>query len=133
MVQKSCDSLGKPQRTNNENCSVCKELLTHIRRFLNMSETTGRSNHSDWLTVNEIASELKISKTVVYRLIRHGELEAVNIVDSNGKIPQKGHYRIKRSSLNQYLEAKKVRQFPNGVAHESRSRRFPGVKNRLGL
>ena len=40
-----------------------------------MLETARRSFASDWLTVDEIAAELRISKSVVYRLIRNGELE----------------------------------------------------------
>lgn len=98
-----------------------------------MLQTTRRFSASDWLTVNEIASELKISKSIVYRLIRSGELEAVNIVESNGKIAQKGHYRIKRSSLNQYLEYKKVKPFQKECTRACRPRRFPKVKNHLGL
>ena len=115
------------------NCSVCKDLLANIGRFLDMLETAHRSFTSDWLTVDEIAAELKISKSIVYRLIRNGELEAVDLVDTNGKIARKGHYRITRSSLNQFLESRKVRPLPNQVTHPSRSRRLPRVKNHLGL
>jgi len=79
-----------------------------------MLETARRSFTSDWLTVDEIAAELKISKSIVYRLIRNGELEAVDLVDNRGKIARKGHYRIMRSSLNQFLESKKVRPFAKG-------------------
>ncbi|MFC1635466.1 helix-turn-helix domain-containing protein [Planctomycetota bacterium] len=98
-----------------------------------MLETARGSFASDWLTVDEIAAELKISKSIVYRLIRNGELEAVDLVDTNGKIAQKGHYRITRSSLNQFLESKKIRPLPKQITHPSRSRRLPKVKNRLGL
>jgi len=119
--------------TGNESCSVCRDLLTHMSRFFGMLETAHKASESDWLTVNDIAKELKISKSIVYRLIHHGELEAVDIVETNGEIAKKGHYRIKRSSLNEYLESKKVRPFPNQSAHRTRSRRFPKVKNHLGL
>ena len=85
------------------------------------------------MTVDEVAAELRISKSVVYRLIRNGELEAVDLVGTNGKIAQKGHYRITRSSLNQFLESKKVRPLPNQLTHPSRPTRFPKVKNHLGL
>jgi excisionase family DNA binding protein len=98
-----------------------------------MLETARRSFTSDWLTVDEIAAELKISKSIVYQLIRNGELEAVDLVNTNGKIALKGHYRISRSSLNKFLESKKVRPLPNQVTHPSRSRRLPKVKNHLGL
>jgi predicted transcriptional regulator len=116
---------------DSKNCSVCKDLLINIGRFFDMLETARRSFASDWLTVAEVAAELKISKSIVYRLIRNGE--AVDLVDTNGKIARKGHYRITRSSLNQFLESKKVRPLPNQVTHPSRSRRVPIVKNHLGL
>lgn len=133
MIQKRPNNLNNPIGTGGGNCSVCRDLLTHLERFFDMLETTRRFSASDWLTVNEIASELKVSKSIVYRLIRSGELEAVNIVKNNGKIAQKGHYRIKRSSLNRYLESKKVKPFPDKSIHTSRPRRFPKVKNYLGL
>ena len=98
-----------------------------------MLETTRRTYASDWLTVDEIAKELKISKSIIYRLIRKGELKAIDIVDSNGQIAKKGHYRVRRASLKQYLESKRVRPFPNQSAPQSRSKRFPKVKNHLGL
>jgi excisionase family DNA binding protein len=121
------------EMADSTNCSVCKDLLANIGWFFDMLETARRSFTSDWLTVDEIAAELKISKSIVYRLIRNGELEAVDLVDTNGKIARKGHYRITRSSLNQFLESKKVRPLPNQVSHSSRSMRFPKVKNHLGL
>ena len=98
-----------------------------------MLEAARRTSASDWLTVDEIASELKVSKSIVYRLIRHGELEAVDIVETNGEIAKKGHYRVKRARLNQYLERKKVKPFPNTSTNKTRSRRVPKVKNHLGL
>lgn len=121
------------KKADSKTCSVCRDLLVNMRQFFDILENTRKSSTSDWLTVDEIAKELKISRTVVYRLIRHGELEAVNIVDSNGKIAQKGHYRIKRERLNHYLESKKVKLFPNQITRTSHSRRLPKVKNYLRL
>lgn len=133
VIPKKSDNQNNTKRASNESCPVCQDLLVHMGRFFDMLETVHRPFTSDWLTVHDIASELKVSKTIVYRLIRHGELEAVNIVETNGEIPQKGHYRIRRSSLNQYLESKKVKPFPNQVTRTSHSRRLPKVKNHLGL
>ena len=104
-----------------------------MQQFFDILQSAQKSLDSDWLTVDDIASELKISKTVVYRLIRNGELEAVNVVETNGHIPQRGHYRIKRSSLNKYLEAKKVKTIPDESVRISRPRCFPKVTNHLGL
>ncbi len=133
MIREKSDNLNDAEMADSKNCSVCKDLLINMGRFFDMLETARRSFTSDWLTVDEIAAELKISKSIVYRLIRNGELEAVDLVDTNGKIARKGHYRITRSSLNQFLESKKVRSLPNQVTHPSRSRCLPRVKNHLGL
>ena len=133
MIRERSDNLNDSEMADIMNCSVCKDLLANMGRFLDMLETARRSFTSDWLTVDEVAAELKISKSIVYRLIRNGELEAVDLVDKKGKIAQKGHYRITRSSLNQFLESKKVRPLPNQVTHPSRSMRLPKVKNHLGL
>lgn len=120
---------------DSEGCSVCRDLLANISRFFDMLENARCAQASDWLTVDDVAKELKMSKSNVYRLIHMGGLEAVDLViaDDDNEMPQKGHYRIKRSNLNQYLEHRKVRPFPDQVTHPSRSRRPPKVKNHLGL
>ena len=120
-------------RGKSEACVVCQDLLSNTQRFFEMLQGICESSTPEWLTVDEVASELRISRTVVYRLIHNGQLEAVNIVETNGKVAQRGHYRIKRSSLNQYLESKKVQVLVDKSIHKSRSRRFPKVKNHLGL
>lgn len=132
----------KPRPPDNENnlnpvdtggCSVCKDLLVNLGRFFEIVRTASPPQPSDWLTVEEISQELKISKSIVYRLIRNGELEAIDLVVSEeGKTPQKGHFRIRRSTLDQYLEAKKVKPLSHPPARPP-ARRFPKVKNHLGL
>ena len=98
-----------------------------------MLQSACRTSESDWLTVEEIAKELRISKNVVYRLIRNGEIEAIDIVENNGRIAQRGHYRINRTDLKKYIAAKKVKAFPAQSNHISRSMRPPKVTNHLGL
>jgi hypothetical protein len=100
-----------------------------------MLETARRSSASDWLTVDEVAKELKMSKSNIYRLIHVGNLEAVNLVvdTDDNKISKKGHYRVKRSSLNAYLERRKVRPLPDQFTPPSRASHLPKVKNHLGL
>ena len=119
--------------TDGGNCQVCQALLVHLGRFFEMLETVRRSSASDWLTVEEIAHELKISKSIVYRLIRNGELEAVDVAEKNGEVAKKGHYRVKRSNLCQYLERKKVKPPQEGFIRPCHLRHFPEVKNHLGL
>ena len=132
----------KPRLPDNENnlnpadiggCSVCRDLLVNLGRFFEMLEAIRSPCSSDWLTVEDVSQELKISKSIVYRLIRSGNLEAVDlVVGDEGKIPQKGHFRIRRSALNQYLEARKVKPLPSEPPRLP-ARRFPKVKNHLGL
>ena len=125
---------GNPNQASTDGCSVCRELLANLGRFFEMLQTARRSNGSDWLTVDDVAQELKISKSIVYRVIRNGELEAVDlVVGEDGGIPQKGHYRIERSALDRYLEAKKVKPPFDQPPRRAPSQRFPKVKNHLGL
>lgn len=133
MIQKNQSNLNSIIETDGKSCAVCRDLLTNMLHFFEILDTGAKSPTSDWLTVDEIAKELKVSKGIVYRLIRHGELAAVDIIETNGEIAKKGHYRIKRSSLDQYLESKKVRLFPGEAIPKLPSRRFPRVKNHLGL
>ena len=132
LIREKSDNLNDSIKANRKHCSVCRDLLAHMSRFFDMLESGRRSQGSDWLTVGEVAKELKISNSIVYRLIHHGELEAIDIVETNGEIAKKGHYRIQRSSLNQYLESKKVKPFPI-ITHTLGSKRLPEVKNHLGL
>ena len=132
MMRQTPNRDGNPKRASTDGCSVCRELLANLGRFIEVLQTARRSNGSDWLTVDDVAQELKISKSIVYRVIRNGELEAVDlVVGEDSEIRQKGHYRIKRSALNHYLEAKKVR--PPNPTRVPPSQRFPKTKNYLGL
>ena len=132
MFQEKSDNLSNLKKAGTERCLICKDLLANLSRFFDMISSVNKNN-DDWLTVDDIAKELKVSKSIVYRIIRKGELEAVDIVETGDKIAKKGHYRIKRSSLNKYLESKKVKPFPNTTTHRTHSRKFPKVKNHLGL
>ena len=114
------------------NCSNCKELLTNIERLFEIIAIARKSPASDWLTVEEIAHELKISKSIVYRLIRNCEIEAVNLADAGGRSPKKGHYRIRRSNLEKYLQQNVVRALPSKI-RSSRRGNWPNVKNYIGL
>ena len=133
MRQKQPENLNKHRGIGSENCPVCNDLMINMQHFFDMIDTSRRLPESDWLTVDEIARELRISKTIVYRLIRSGELEAVNIVENQGKIAQRGHYRIKRKSLDKYLAGKKVRPLPEPSKRKPHTRHFPKIKNHLGL
>ena len=132
-MRKKPDNLSDSKMTDSESCSVCRDLLACMERFFDMIETARKPHSSDWLTVDDISGELKISKSIVYRLIRQGELEAVNLVINDNGTAAKGHYRIRKSALDQYLESKTVKTLVSQTKRVSRARRFPRVKNHLGL
>jgi excisionase family DNA binding protein len=52
-----------------------------------------------FLTLDEVAEELAVTKTQVYAMVRDGELPAI-------KIGKKGHWRVERTKLEEYIEAK---------------------------
>ncbi|MFC1760706.1 helix-turn-helix domain-containing protein [Planctomycetota bacterium] len=133
LMRKGADNWSGPKALGSESCSICKDLLICMERFFDIIETKRKPNSSDWLTVDDISKELRISKSIVYRLIRQGELKAINIVTNNNGTAAKGHYRIERSALNKYIEAKRVKPFPSQAVRASHSRRYPNVKNHLGL
>ncbi|HLW45740.1 MAG TPA: helix-turn-helix domain-containing protein [Acidimicrobiales bacterium] len=52
------------------------------------------ANHSRFMTVGEVASDLRVSSMTVYRLINAGELKAVRIGRS---------FRVRTEDLDRYL------------------------------
>lgn len=82
--------------SDRDGCALCKDLLRNLERFFDLLQNARKSPYFEWMTVEEVARELKISKSIVYRIIRSGELSAVDIVDAHGRIARKGHYRIRR-------------------------------------
>ncbi len=126
-------------------CSICTDLLVSLNRFFALIERGRGPGASEWLTVDEVAGELKVSKAVVYRLIRNCELKAVNlakkIADTEGdggheddKGASKGCYRIQRRWLKAYLDRKIVRPLPEPLPEVSyQPKHRAKVRDRLGL
>ena len=59
------------------------------------------------LTVREVAEAMRVSTMTVYRLIKAEELPAIRV----GK-----HFRIRRSDLTGYLDARMVGHEPGAIA-----------------
>jgi hypothetical protein len=125
-------SVGRDPPHDDGGCLICKDLVGNLQQFFGMLENARKSPDSEWMTIEEVASELKISRSIVYRIIRSGDLAAVDIVDSSGHVAKKGHPRIRRSSLKDYLELKRVKP-PQSQTMPSHPGRYPRVKNHLGL
>lgn len=54
---------------------------------------------TDFLTVQEVASALRLSVLTLYKYIKEGNLEAVEFG---------GHYRVSKKSLIKFIEMHKV-------------------------
>lgn len=67
-----------------------------------------------FLTVQEVATLLKISELTVYKYIRDLSLEAIELG---------GHYRISNKSLLAFLETHKVKNNPIDKEKEEQSER----------
>jgi excisionase family DNA binding protein len=133
MLQNDLRKTDCKNNVDTENCSVCRELLSNMQQFFDILDRANNNSNHKWLTVEQVADELKISKSIIYRLIRNGELDAINIVENNGKISQRGHYRIKRQCIDKYIENKKVCPLSDKPEIREQRRRLPNIKNYLGL
>lgn len=58
--------------------------------------------YDDFYTIEEIANKLKISKMTIYRAIKSGELNPINIGTGDRKV-----YRISKEELSKFLEKRK--------------------------
>jgi excisionase family DNA binding protein len=54
-----------------------------------------------FITLEDVADELAITRSQVYAMVRDGELPAI-------KIGKKGHWRVERARLEEYIAAKYV-------------------------
>ena len=132
MSPTSINQLNFLKNQSGEN-SVTRDLLRDLQRFFELVQQIRSEIQSDWFTVEDIAKELKISKSIVYRLIRNGQLEAINVVENRPGPAARGHYRIHRSDLDKYVASSKVNINSANTNRKSRSRQFPKVKNHLGF
>jgi excisionase family DNA binding protein len=58
-----------------------------------------RQPNQRFLLLSEVAAELNVTDSQVYHLVRSGELPAI-------KIGGRGQWRVERSKLEEYIEAK---------------------------
>ena len=135
MIQKGPNNLNNSGKAGSNRCQTCKDLLADMEKFFAIPQNARSNAAPDWLTVDDIAKKLKISKSLVYQLIRNGRLEAVNPAKTNNRIIKRELYRIPRASFERYVETSKV--IPSSVPPIRKPHRHPHhqwrVKDYLGL
>lgn len=91
-----------------------------------------------FLTPAMVAVELNISLSAVYNLIRHGDLQALNLTPGD-TAAGRGFYRIRRQWIEDFVARRIARATPETPQVErtrQRARRSPGpeiIQNHLGL
>jgi excisionase family DNA binding protein len=71
-------------------------LQNELHRRLSGSATT--THQDEWLTVKDVARELRLARGYIYELLRQGELRAM-------KVPgEKGYLRVSRDSVNAFVK-----------------------------
>jgi excisionase family DNA binding protein len=92
--------------SNNTLGSKNKKSIKEKLRY--EKDHSSKKSQSDWLTVEDVTLELKVSTSQVYQWIDKGMLDAFNV--GTGSI--RNNYRIRRNDLDRFLESKKVAPLP---------------------
>jgi len=69
-------------------------------RLASLTSGNGHAHRdqAEWLTVKDVARELRLTRAYVYDLLRQGELRAM-------KVPgEKGYVRVPRDSVNAFIK-----------------------------
>jgi excisionase family DNA binding protein len=69
-----------------------------------------QDHNSRWLTIQEVALRLHVSRDTVERWINAGDLRAVNVGGRLGKESRRHSWRIPSESLDAFLDARANRR-----------------------
>lgn len=78
------------------------ETLHRIEQHLAALRRIQEAASRDWLTIQDVADGLQISRTTVERLIHSGRLQAAEIKSANGT-GQRVRFRIRREWIERFL------------------------------
>ena len=71
-----------------------------------MQAMDNQDHNSQWLTIQEVALRLHVSRDTVERWINTGNLRAVNVGGRLGKESRRSSWRVSAQSLEAFLEAR---------------------------
>jgi len=103
------------------------------QRFRQIVAEADRVSEDDLLTVEEVAEKLRISTTHVYELIHNRELKVVNLAHQNGKVAQRGFYRVRQSQLRDFVRSRETNSIPADMKKTAAPRKKLKVRNYLEL
>lgn len=91
-------------RTSTPSNAELLQVLQQIEAHLAALRTGTTAARPDWLTIDEVASELKLSRDSVERLIAAGRLKAAEVTGAAGR-GRRRRFRIHRDWVEQFLTA----------------------------
>ena len=100
--------------------ATLRRIEGHLAAIRQQQERRSRT----WLTVQDVAEELQVSRDTIDRLIAYGKLKAVPITTSESNGRRKMH-RIKTAWVEEFLDSL-VLDRPSG--RTGRSRRAPRIE-----
>jgi excisionase family DNA binding protein len=86
--------------TSKEMLRVLRQIEEHLAALRNGAHNAA----SQWLTIDEVAEELRLSRDTIERLIMAGKLRAVEVSTSAGRGARR-RYRVRRDWIGAFLSA----------------------------
>lgn len=109
---------------------ILAEVLQRIEELLTAMQAGHAKTSADWLTVEDAALVLQVSRDTIERLIGSGQLKAARIDTRNGS-GMRYRYRIQRSWLDEYL-LRNVKRCEQRQERVYRSRQADGQVDFIG-
>ncbi|NLX15226.1 MAG: helix-turn-helix domain-containing protein [Phycisphaerales bacterium] len=91
------DNLNKP--------TELRDVLEQIEEHLAALRAGRTSPQQEWLTVTEVADELKVSRDTIERLIGSGQMKAASIETPKGR-GKRSRYRVRRDWMEDFMLSK---------------------------
>ena len=90
---------------NLKNATELRDVLEQIEEHLAALRTGRTSPQQEWLTVTEVADELKGSRDTIERLIGSGQMKAASIETPKGR-GKRSRYRVRRDWMEDFMLSK---------------------------
>lgn len=123
-------SSGNPEMANDAGDNLANgevlRLLRQIEEHLAALRYGARNAASTWLTIAEVAEELRLSRDTIERLIAAGKLRAAEVRTSAGRGARR-RYRVRREWVDAFL-ADSISPLQRSVRKARRARELrPGI------
>ena len=112
-----------PTRDDSRNSTLdLAQLLERIEEHLAALRAGNGKSPQEWLTVKEVAEELKVSRDTIERIIASGKLQATAIETPKGR-GKRGRYRVRRDWMEDFMMRQVRRRAPTSNGRSRRCRR----------